>query len=136
MKTRGYLIIMALTALSLSGCRKPLCYDHDLHGLGSRHEVQAEWEKEWERDFGKKWEERWRGVLGFGYDALRPEAAEGIRARVFTDGKPENEANLREGKLAIGTPIAKALLGKKVGDVVEVTVPAGVIKFEIKDISI
>lgn len=94
MKTRGYLIIMALTALSLSGCRKPLCYDHDLHGLGSRHEVQAEWEKEWERDFGKKWEERWRGVLGFGYDALRPEAAEGIRARVFTDGKPENEANL------------------------------------------
>ena len=48
----------------------------------------------------------------------------------------ENEANLREGKLAIGTPIAKALLGKKVGDVVEVTVPAGLIKFEIKDISI
>ena len=48
----------------------------------------------------------------------------------------ENEANLREGKLAIGTPIAKALLGKKTGDVVEVTVPAGVLKFEIKDISI
>ena len=48
----------------------------------------------------------------------------------------ENEANLREGKLAIGTPIAKALLGKKAGDTVDVTVPAGVIKFEIKDISI
>ena len=48
----------------------------------------------------------------------------------------ENEANLREGKLAIGTPIAKALLGKKKGDVVEVTVPAGIIKFEILDISI
>ena len=48
----------------------------------------------------------------------------------------ENEANLREGKLAIGTPIAKALLGKKAGDVVEVTVPAGLLKFEIKDISI
>ena len=48
----------------------------------------------------------------------------------------ENEANLREGKLAIGTPIAKALLGKKKGEVVEVTVPAGVIKFEILDISI
>ena len=48
----------------------------------------------------------------------------------------ENEANLREGKLAIGTPIAKALLGKKKGDVVEVTVPAGVMKFEILDISI
>lgn len=48
----------------------------------------------------------------------------------------ENEANLREGKLAIGTPIAKALLGKKKGDIVDVNVPAGVIKFEILDIAI
>lgn len=48
----------------------------------------------------------------------------------------ENEANLREGKLAIGTPIAKALLGKKVGEKVEVTVPAGTLCFEILDISI
>ena len=48
----------------------------------------------------------------------------------------ENEANLREGKLAIGTPIAKALLGKKKGDIVDVTVPAGVLKFEILDINI
>lgn len=48
----------------------------------------------------------------------------------------EHEANLKEGKLAINTPIAQALLGKKVGDVVEVTVPAGKIPFEIIDISI
>ncbi len=48
----------------------------------------------------------------------------------------ENEANLREGKLAIGTPIAKAILGKKKGDCVDVTVPAGTIKFEILDINI
>ncbi len=48
----------------------------------------------------------------------------------------EHEANLKEGKLAIGTPIAKALLGKKKGEVVEVTVPAGVLKFEILDINI
>ncbi|MDE6139590.1 MAG: transcription elongation factor GreA [Alistipes sp.] len=48
----------------------------------------------------------------------------------------ENEANLREGKLAIGTPIAKALLGKKVGDTVEVAVPAGTLKLEILNISI
>ena len=48
----------------------------------------------------------------------------------------EHEANLKEGKLAINTPIAKALLGKKVGDVVEVTVPAGKIPFEILNISI
>ena len=43
---------------------------------------------------------------------------------------------LREGKLAIGTPIAKALLGHKKGDRVDVTVPAGTIHFEILDISI
>lgn len=48
----------------------------------------------------------------------------------------EHEANLREGKLAIGTPIAKALLGHKKGDVVEVEVPAGTIHFEIVDINI
>ena len=48
----------------------------------------------------------------------------------------EHEANLREGKLAIGTPIAKALLGHKKGESVEVIVPAGVITFEILDISI
>lgn len=48
----------------------------------------------------------------------------------------EHEANLREGKLAIGTPIAQALLGKKKGDRVEVTVPAGTLHFEIIDISI
>ena len=48
----------------------------------------------------------------------------------------EHEANLREGKLAIGTPIAKALLGKKVGEIVEVQVPAGLLKLEILDISI
>lgn len=48
----------------------------------------------------------------------------------------EHEANLREGKLAIGTPIAKALLGHKKGDRVEVTVPAGVLDFEILDLSI
>lgn len=48
----------------------------------------------------------------------------------------ENEANLREGKLSISTPIAKALLGKAKGDIVEVEVPAGTLKFEILDISI
>mgnify|MGYP002539398831 FL=1 len=48
----------------------------------------------------------------------------------------ENEANLKEGKLSIGTPIAKALLGHKKGDEVDVAVPSGVIRFEVIDISI
>ena len=48
----------------------------------------------------------------------------------------EAEANLREGKMSIGTPIAKALIGKKKGDVVPVTTPSGIIEFEIVDLGI
>ena len=48
----------------------------------------------------------------------------------------ESEANLREGKIASSTPIAQGLLGKKVGDIAEIKAPAGVMKFEIVEISI
>ena len=48
---------------------------------------------------------------------------------------PESEANLREGKISIKTPIAQGLLGKKVGDVAEITVPQGKLTFEITSIS-
>lgn len=48
----------------------------------------------------------------------------------------EKEANLKAGKLSIGTPIAQALLGKKKGDKVDVQVPAGTVCFEVLDISI
>lgn len=46
----------------------------------------------------------------------------------------ENEANLKEGKISIDSPIGKGLLGKKVGDKVEIQVPAGIIPFEIINI--
>ena len=48
----------------------------------------------------------------------------------------EGEANVAEGKLATTTPIAKGLLGKKVGDVAEVVVPAGKLQFKILEISL
>ncbi|MCB0733075.1 MAG: transcription elongation factor GreA [Flavobacteriales bacterium] len=48
----------------------------------------------------------------------------------------ENEANLKEGKISIKSPIGKGLMGKKVGESVDVQVPAGIIPFEILDISI
>ena len=48
----------------------------------------------------------------------------------------DTEANMREGKISISTPIAKGLMGHKVGDVVEVTVPAGAMQFEIVEIAI
>ena len=48
---------------------------------------------------------------------------------------PETEADFKSGKISINTPIAKGLLGKKVGDIAEVQVPAGKIPFEIIEIS-
>lgn len=45
-----------------------------------------------------------------------------------------HEANLREGKISIKSPIAEALLGKSVGDTVEVLVPAGILKLRIDNI--
>jgi transcription elongation factor GreA len=48
----------------------------------------------------------------------------------------ENEADFMAGKLAAQTPIGQALMGHKVGEVVEAKVPAGIIKFEILDITL
>ena len=66
-----------------------------------------------------------------------------VKMKNMTTGKiveytlvSENEANLKEGKLAIGTPIAQALLGKKKGEEVDVKVPSGMLHLEILDISI
>ncbi len=48
----------------------------------------------------------------------------------------ESEADVKTGKISVATPIAKGLLGKKVGDVVEIKVPSGVMSFEIIEISL
>lgn len=48
----------------------------------------------------------------------------------------DSEANLKERKMSINTPIAKGLLGKKVGDVAEIQVPNGTMEFEIIEISL
>jgi transcription elongation factor GreA len=48
----------------------------------------------------------------------------------------ESEADIKSGKISVATPIAKGLLGKEVGDVVEIKVPSGVMSFEIIEISI
>jgi transcription elongation factor GreA len=48
----------------------------------------------------------------------------------------ESEADFKQGKIAINTPIGKGLLGKKVGDIVEIKVPNGIMNFEITDISL
>jgi transcription elongation factor GreA len=47
----------------------------------------------------------------------------------------ESEADLKTGKISVTSPIGKGLLGKKVGDVAEITVPNGMLQFEILEIS-
>lgn len=48
----------------------------------------------------------------------------------------ESEADLKEGKISVKTPIAKGLLGKKIGDVAEIQVPQGKVSFEVLDITL
>ena len=48
----------------------------------------------------------------------------------------ESEANLNEGKLSVTTPIAKGLLGKKVGEKASVNVPSGAMEFEVMEITL
>ena len=48
----------------------------------------------------------------------------------------EGEANLKEGKISVGTPIAQGLLGKRVGDVATINIPQGQIQLQIVNISI
>ena len=58
------------------------------------------------------------------------------KAKMSSSIVSENEANLREGKISIKTPIAQGLLGKKVGDEVEIKIPRGTIKLRIENITI
>jgi transcription elongation factor GreA len=48
----------------------------------------------------------------------------------------ESESDIKNGKISVATPIAKGLLGKKVGDVVDIKVPSGMMSFEILEISL
>lgn len=65
-----------------------------------------------------------------------------VKLRNINDGRevvytlvPENEANIKVGKLSVSSPVAKGLLGKTLGDRVEITIPAGKITYEIIEIS-
>jgi transcription elongation factor GreA len=48
---------------------------------------------------------------------------------------PENEANVKLGKISVSSPISKGLLGKTIGDLAEITIPSGTITFEIIEIN-
>lgn len=76
---RRRVIGICILILTLCGCRKELCYNHDEHSLGVRVDVRTEWELEWERDYGCGWKYCWDQNWGFGYEELCPGVPEGIR---------------------------------------------------------
>ena len=85
-----FLILLLLTF----GCRKDLCYDHELHSASVKTVVAADWEQEWERTYDFDWEQNWNVLWGREYDELRPDIAEGIRALVYSAGGGFSENNL------------------------------------------
>ncbi len=60
----------------------------------------------------------------------------GTKKKVTYKIVSESEANLKDGKISVTSPIGHSLLGKVIGDLVEVQVPAGIIKFKIEDIGL
>ena len=60
----------------------------------------------------------------------------GTKKKVTYKIVSENEANLKDGKISVTSPIGNSLLGKVMGDVVEVQVPAGVLKFKVENIEL
>ena len=60
----------------------------------------------------------------------------GTKKKVTYKIVSENEANLKDGKISVTSPIGNSLLGKVIGDVVEVQVPAGVLKFQVEKIEL
>jgi transcription elongation factor GreA len=48
----------------------------------------------------------------------------------------ENEADLKTGRISVGSPIGKGLLGKRIGEIAEITTPAGILNFEVLEIAL
>lgn len=86
--------LFLILPLLIFGCRKDLCYDHELHSASVKTVVAADWEQEWERTYDFDWEQNWNVLWGREYDELCPDIAEGIRALVYSDGGGFSENNL------------------------------------------
>ncbi|MDR1005943.1 MAG: transcription elongation factor GreA [Bacteroidales bacterium] len=58
-----------------------------------------------------------------------------LKKKMVYEIVPESEANLKEGKISVTSPIAKGLLGRKVGEIAEIVVPVGTMKVKITKIT-
>ena len=78
-------LLPALFLLTVTGCRKDLCYNHDEHSIAVKTEVTADWEQEWQRNYRFDWEELWPDEWPRDYEEFLPEEGSGIRAMIYTD---------------------------------------------------
>lgn len=101
MKAQLKIAIAATLLLSLTGCRKELCYDHDKHSLACRLQLTSEWEREWERDYGSGWLTAWDTPrFGKEYDDMRPGIAGGLAVYVYDDIDSEHPSVSNEFHIA------------------------------------
>lgn len=94
MTRNGVMVVLCSMLSCMYGCRKELCYDHDLHGLGVRVEVRTSWECVWERPYGMDWRASWPAGFGWRYEELCPQAAGGIAAVVYNGDGSRHERHL------------------------------------------
>lgn len=93
MKRMKIFVVSVLLLLTVTSCRKDLCYDHDAHSYSVKTIVEASWEQEWERLHSIDWKEVWDENWKYPYDTFRPETGKGIRSLVY------NEQGIAEGNL-------------------------------------
>ena len=60
--TVRYGLFLVLPLLTF-GCRKELCYDHELHSASVKTVIAADWEQEWERAYDFDWEQNWKNIM-------------------------------------------------------------------------
>lgn len=69
-------------------------------------------------------------IFGVTVDIINLETDEKLTYRIVGD----DEADIKKGKISVSSPLARALIGRQVGDVVKVTVPNGVVEYEVDDV--
>ena len=93
MTSHQLLLVLATVTVTLAGCRKDLCYNHDEHSMSVKTYVDPTWEQEWERNDIIDWEERWDENWSREYDEFRPEIATGIRSIAYDENEKAMESN-------------------------------------------
>lgn len=69
-------------------------------------------------------------IFGVTVDIVNLDTEEKVTYQIVGD----DEADIKNGKISVSSPIARALIGKETGDVVRVSVPSGVVEYEIDDV--